>query len=175
MIKELEEREIGRPSTYSSIIGTILDRGYVFKKGTALVPSFTAFAVIGLLEEHFGDLVNYQFTARMEEDLDRIARGEAQRVPWLRQFYFGEANGAGVGAGVGTGSNGTNGSRRGADGGGDDQLEGLKHLVTDLGNIDAREVNSSCAWGVSARTSSARSRTARCSAPTSRTTWRRTS
>ena len=92
LIKELEEREIGRPSTYATILGTILDRGYVFKKGTALVPSYTAFAVVGLLEAHFGNLVNYEFTARMEEDLDRISRGEAQRVPWLRRFYFGPAD-----------------------------------------------------------------------------------
>ena len=90
LVKELEEREIGRPSTYASIIGTILDRGYVFKKGTALVPSFLAFAVVNLLEKHFGRLVDYDFTAKMEDDLDRIARGEAQSVPWLKRFYFGE-------------------------------------------------------------------------------------
>src|SRR6202030_2480386 len=82
LIKELEEREIGRPSTYASIIGTILDRGYVFKKGTALVPSFLSFAVVGLLEKHFGRLVDYDFTAKMEDDLDRIARGEAESVSW---------------------------------------------------------------------------------------------
>jgi DNA topoisomerase-1 len=86
----------------------------VFKKGTALVPSFLAFAVVRLLERHFGRLVDYDFTARMEDDLDRIARGEAEAVPWLKRFYFGDA----------------------------DQLEGLKELVTDLGDIDAREVNS---------------------------------
>jgi DNA topoisomerase I len=134
LIKEMEEREIGRPSTYSTILGTILDRGYAFKKGTALVPSYIAFAVVGLLENHFGDLVNYEFTARMEDDLDRIARGEAQRVPWLRRFYFGPAENEGA-------------ARDGAKGGGDngavfDHLGGLKDLVTDLGNIDAREVNS---------------------------------
>jgi DNA topoisomerase-1 len=127
LIKEMEEREIGRPSTYSTILGTILDRGYVFKKGTALVPSFIAFAVVGLLEQHFGDLVNYEFTARMEDDLDRIARGEAQRVPWLRRFYFGPTEGERAA--------GDNGSVA-------DHLGGLKDLVTDLGNIDAREVNS---------------------------------
>jgi DNA topoisomerase-1 len=114
LIKELEDREIGRPSTYASTIGTILDRGYVFKKGTALVPSFLAFAVTALLERHFGRLVDYAFTARMEEDLDRIARGEAESVPWLQRFYFGEG----------------------------DSLDGLKDLVTDLGDIDAREVSS---------------------------------
>jgi len=113
LIKELEDREIGRPSTYASIIGTILDRGYVFKKGTALVPSFVAFAVVALLERHFGHLVDYEFTARMEDALDQIARGEASRVPWLRRFYFGT-----------------------------DGEEGLKDLVSDLGEIDAREVSS---------------------------------
>ena len=89
LVKELEDREIGRPSTYASIIGTILDRGYVFKKGTALVPSFLAFAVVNLLERHFAHLVDYDFTARMEDALDEIARGEAARVPWLQRFYFG--------------------------------------------------------------------------------------
>jgi DNA topoisomerase-1 len=113
LVKELEDREIGRPSTYATIIGTILDRGYVFKKGTALVPSFLAFAVVQLLEKHFGSLVDYDFTARMEDSLDDIARGEAQRLPWLRRFYFGE-----------------NGD------------EGLKELVSDLGEIDAKGVSS---------------------------------
>ena len=113
LVKELEDREIGRPSTYASIIGTILDRGYVSKKGTALVPSFLAFAVVTLLERHFAHLVDYDFTARMEEGLDEIARGEAARVPWLRRFYFGT-----------------------------DGEEGLKQLVSDLGDIDARDVSS---------------------------------
>ncbi len=113
LVKELEDREIGRPSTYATIIGTILDRGYVFRKGTALVPSFLAFAVVTLLEQHFGHLVDYDFTARMEDVLDQIARGEATRVPWLRRFYFGE-----------------NGD------------EGLKELVSDLGEIDAKQVSS---------------------------------
>jgi DNA topoisomerase-1 len=113
LVKELEDREIGRPSTYASIIGTILDRGYVFKKGTALVPSFLAFAVVTLLERHFGQLVDYEFTARMEDALDCISRGETERVPWLRRFYFG------------------------ADGD-----EGLKDLVSDIGDIDARDVSS---------------------------------
>ncbi|NEC84975.1 type I DNA topoisomerase [Streptomyces sp. SID12501] len=134
LVKELEEREIGRPSTYASIIGTILDRGYVFKKGTALVPSFLSFAVVNLLEKHFGRLVDYDFTARMEDDLDRIARGEAQSVPWLRRFYFGVGtDGAPVPA-VGGAAEAGNG-----DG---DHLGGLKELVTDLGAIDAREVSS---------------------------------
>jgi DNA topoisomerase-1 len=118
LIKELEDREIGRPSTYATIIGTILDRGYVFKKGTALVPSFVAFAVVNLLERHFAHLVDYEFTARMEEALDEIARGEAGRVPWLRRFYFG--------------ADGTDGHKE----------EGLKDLVSDLGDIDARDVSS---------------------------------
>ncbi|MFF5018701.1 type I DNA topoisomerase [Streptomyces sp. NPDC001165] len=127
LVKELEEREIGRPSTYASIIGTILDRGYVFKKGTALVPSFLSFAVVNLLEKHFGRLVDYDFTAKMEDDLDRIARGEAQAVPWLKRFYFGEGTVTGAAeAGNGDG----------------DHLGGLKELVTDLGAIDAREVSS---------------------------------
>jgi DNA topoisomerase-1 len=113
LIKELEDRAIGRPSTYASIIGTILDRGYVFKKGTALVPSFVAFAVVALLEQHFAHLVDYEFTAKMEDALDDIANGQAERVPWLRRFYFG------------------------ADG-----EEGLKEMVSDLSDIDAREVSS---------------------------------
>ncbi|WP_328900910.1 MULTISPECIES: type I DNA topoisomerase [unclassified Streptomyces] len=133
LVKELEEREIGRPSTYASIIGTILDRGYVFKKGTALVPSFLSFAVVNLLEKHFGRLVDYDFTARMEDDLDRIARGEAQSVPWLKRFYFGTREGDDA-AGAGAASDAGNG-----DG---DHLGGLKELVTDLGAIDAREISS---------------------------------
>ncbi|MFJ5637858.1 type I DNA topoisomerase [Streptomyces goshikiensis] len=124
LVKELEEREIGRPSTYASIIGTILDRGYVFKKGTALVPSFLSFAVVNLLETHFGRLVDYDFTAKMEDDLDRIARGEAQSVPWLKRFYFGSEDATEV---VPAGG---------------DHLGGLKELVTDLGAIDAREISS---------------------------------
>ncbi len=96
LIKELEDRDIGRPSTYATIIGTILDRGYVFKKGTALVPSFVAFAVITLLERHFTHLVDYEFTARMEDALDQIAAGDAGRVPWLRRFYFGAAGRGGA-------------------------------------------------------------------------------
>ena len=119
LVKELEDREIGRPSTYATIIGTILDRGYVFKKGTALVPSFLAFAVVTLLERHFGQLVDYEFTAHMEDVLDEIARGEAERVPWLRRFYFGTSDG---------------------DSAGDDP--GLKSLVGDISDIDAREVSS---------------------------------
>ncbi|MEE1930289.1 type I DNA topoisomerase [Streptomyces sp. TRM 70351] len=129
LVKELEEREIGRPSTYASIISTILDRRYVFKKGTALVPSFLSFAVVGLLEKHFGRLVDYDFTAQMEDDLDRIARGDAESVPWLRRFYFGEGEvPAGGAADAGNGDG--------------DHLGGLKELVSDLGAIDAKGVSS---------------------------------
>ena len=123
LVKELEDREIGRPSTYASIIGTILDRGYVFKKGTALVPSYLAFAVITLMEKHFGQLVNYEFTAQMEGVLDEIAHGQAARVPWLRRFYFGDEPVNGNGAGETPGA-------------------GLKALVSDIDDIDPREVSS---------------------------------
>jgi DNA topoisomerase-1 len=114
LVRTLEELGIGRPSTYASILGTILDRGYVFKKGTALVPSFLAFSVVNLLKAHFSRLVDYGFTASMEDDLDRIASGEQDRLSWLNRFYFGENN----------------------DG------QGLQELVADLGAIDAREINS---------------------------------
>jgi DNA topoisomerase-1 len=114
LVKALEDRGIGRPSTYAAILSTIVDRGYVFKKGTALVPTFVAFAVVNLLERHFEQLVDFDFTARMEDDLDRIAAGGEERVDWLTKFYFGD---------------------------GDDP--GLHHLVTDhLDEIDARAVNS---------------------------------
>jgi DNA topoisomerase-1 len=112
LVRTLEELGIGRPSTYASILGTILDRGYVFKRGTALVPAFLAFSVVGLLEQHFGQLVDYDFTARMEDELDRIAAGDEDRVQWLGRFYFGDGDG------------------------------GLHELVSDLGAIDAREINS---------------------------------
>jgi len=130
LVKELEDREIGRPSTYASIIGTILDRGYVFKKGTALVPSFLAFAVVTLLERHFEQLVDYEFTARMEDALDEIARGEAERVPWLRRFYFGDGP-------QGSTAAGTDGPDRSEENG-----RGLKALVASIGDIDARDVSS---------------------------------
>jgi DNA topoisomerase-1 len=113
LVRALEDLGIGRPSTYAAIIGTILERGYVFKRGTALVPSFLAFAVVALLEQHFARLVDYGFTASMEDDLDRIAAGDQGRVDWLRRFYYG-----------------------------DDGEQGLRALVTDLGEIDARAVNS---------------------------------
>jgi DNA topoisomerase-1 len=130
LVKELEDREIGRPSTYASIIGTILDRGYVFKKGTALVPSYLAFAVVTLLERHFGQLVDYEFTARMEDVLDAIARGESERVPWLRRFYFGSDGGGDGAQPGGAGQNST------------DPEPGLKSLVGNIGDIDARDVSS---------------------------------
>ena len=114
LVRRLEQLGVGRPSTYSSIMGTIIDRGYVWKKGSALVPSFTAFSVVKLLERHFPKLVDYAFTAEMEDDLDRIATGVEEQVPWLHRFYFG----------------------------GDDD-PGLKEKVSSrLSDIDARLVNS---------------------------------
>ena len=113
LVKTLEEMGVGRPSTYASIIGTVQDRGYVWKKGTALIPSFIAFAVIGLLEQHFDKLVDYNFTASLEDDLDEIANGQGDAIAYLQRFYFG------------------------------DGVSGLKAMVSDnLGDIDAREVNS---------------------------------
>ncbi|PWN00878.1 type I DNA topoisomerase [Nocardioides silvaticus] len=109
LIKELEDRQIGRPSTYASIIGTILNRGYVYKKGTALVPAWIAFSVVRLLEEHFTRLIDYDFTALMETVLDDIARGEKDRVSELNEFYYGSEN-----------------------------LIGVKPLVDGLGDIDAK-------------------------------------
>ncbi|MEA2002850.1 MAG: type I DNA topoisomerase [Actinomycetota bacterium] len=112
LIKRLEELGIGRPSTYASIISTIQDRGYVYKKGSALVPTFTAFAAVALMEQHFSELVDYAFTARMEDDLDQIANGDREAIPWLKSFYFGNGH------------------------------PGLKSLVsTNIEEIDAREIN----------------------------------
>jgi DNA topoisomerase-1 len=123
LVNAMEELGIGRPSTYESILRTIQDRGYVWKKGTALVPSWVAFAVIGLMEGHFGRLVDYGFTASMEDDLDAIAAGQEPGVDWLTRFYFGTADGGQEG-GV---------SRAG----------GLQKLVSErLEEIDARGVNS---------------------------------
>jgi DNA topoisomerase-1 len=122
LVKQLEELGIGRPSTYASIISTIQDRGYVWKKGSALVPTWLAFAVIGLLEEHFSRLVDYGFTASMEDDLDQIAGGERNSVDWLTRFYFGSDQGHEGGL-----------ARQG----------GLKKVVSErLAEIDARAVNS---------------------------------
>jgi len=109
----LEDRGIGRPSTYAATIGVIVDRGYVLRRGQALFPSWLAFSVVRLLEEHFGSLVDYDFTASMESDLDRIAAGNQDRVEWLTQFYYGEGD-----------------------------APGLSGLVNDLGDIDARDINS---------------------------------
>ena len=111
LIKELEDREIGRPSTYASIIKTIIDRGYVYKKGTALVPAWIAFSVIRLLEEHFPRHISYEFTADMEDVLDEIAHGRRDRATELGEFYYGSA-----------------------------EVDGLHPLVTGLGEIDAREL-----------------------------------
>jgi DNA topoisomerase-1 len=120
LVAKLEELGVGRPSTYASIMDTIQARNYVWKKGSALVPTWTAFAVIGLMEKHFPHLVDYSFTAKLEDDLDAIAAKEAERVPWLTEFYFGHG-----------GANG------------DAKQPGLKELVeTRLGDIDPREVNS---------------------------------
>jgi len=131
LIKALEERGIGRPSTYAATISVILDRGYVVTKGNALVPTWLAFSVTRLLEEHFGRLVDYDFTASMEEDLDRIASGQEDRRRWLSRFYFGDPQaGGGTGTAGGTGGSGAAGSG------------GLKPLVENLGEIDAREINS---------------------------------
>ncbi len=133
LVKTMEELGVGRPSTYASVIATILDRGYVWKKGTALVPSFTAFAVVGLLERYFGDLVDYGFTAAMEDDLDDIASGRGEALPWLTRFYFGGGAAANGGAGGGAGDGAP----------GDTGRLGLKSAVaTHLGEIDAREINS---------------------------------
>jgi DNA topoisomerase-1 len=113
LVKTLEELGIGRPSTYAAIISTIIDRGYVTPRGQALVPNWIAFSVVRLLEEFFADLVQYDFTAGMEDDLDRIAGGEADRVEWLTGFYFGNTN-----------------------------HRGLRTVIDNLGEIDAREINS---------------------------------
>jgi DNA topoisomerase-1 len=135
LVKAMEELGVGRPSTYASVIATILDRGYVWKKGTALVPSFTAFAVVGLLERYFANLVDYGFTASMEDDLDAIASGNEESLPWLTRFYFGTADAATNGSGNGKGATSTHGSEAGR--------LGLKREVdTYLGEIDAREINS---------------------------------
>ncbi|MGL5927946.1 MAG: topoisomerase C-terminal repeat-containing protein, partial [Dermatophilaceae bacterium] len=114
LVKAMEEKGIGRPSTYASTIGTIQDRGYVSHRGSALVPSWLAFAVTRLMEEHFSRLVDYDFTASMEEDLDAIARGDQQRAVWLKRFYFGEEASS---------------------------AQGLRALVEDLGDIDARAIS----------------------------------
>ena len=131
LVKALEELGVGRPSTYASIITTIQNRGYVWKKGSALVPSFVAFAVVGLLERHFTDLVDFAFTAKMEDDLDAIASGQGESVPWLTRFYFGEN-----GNGSGTTANAPVGSVPPVGG------VGLKAMVGErVADIDAAEIN----------------------------------
>ncbi|MFK7917947.1 MAG: type I DNA topoisomerase [Ilumatobacter sp.] len=131
LVKKLEELRIGRPSTWASIIQTVQDRGYVWKKGQALVPTWTAFAVIRLLEEHFEALVDYDFTASTEEDLDAISRGDRQKAQWLTRFYWGKTDDQDIPAIT-------------AEAGGDanDALLGLKRLVEEnLDEIDAAEIN----------------------------------
>jgi DNA topoisomerase-1 len=128
LVKALEELGIGRPSTYAATISVISDRGYVTSKGSALVPSWLAFAVTRLLEEHFGRLVDYDFTASMETDLDKIAMGEENRSDWLSKFYFGDPQAVSVVP---------------ANGGPPAPIaQGLKPLVDDLGDIDAKDINS---------------------------------
>ena len=135
LVKALEEREIGRPSTYAATMSTISDRGYVDHRGQALVPTWLAFAVTRLLEENFTELVDYDFTASMERDLDRIAAGEEDRVAWLRRFYNGQgASGAAVDETAPTAGE--------LDAAAALRAQGLKGLVDNLGEIDARAVNS---------------------------------
>ena len=125
LVKRMEELGIGRPSTYASIIRTIQDRGYVLPRGNALVPSWVAFAVVGLLEENFGSLVDYDFTSAMEDELDAIAAGREDRENWLQGFYFGDT------------------SRPESPSAAIPRMGGLKHIVGDnLEQIDARRVNS---------------------------------
>jgi len=140
LVKAMEELGVGRPSTYASVIATILDRGYVWKKGSALVPSFTAFAVVNLLERYFADLVDYGFTASMEDDLDEIASGREEALPWLTRFYFGEGHDGGDShARTGNGSEAPQGGGTRV---GIGRL-GLKEAVAaHLADIDAREINS---------------------------------
>ncbi|MDA3021975.1 MAG: type I DNA topoisomerase [Actinomycetota bacterium] len=125
LVQRLEELGIGRPSTYASIMSTIIDRGYVWKKGSALVPSFTAFSVVRLLEEHFEALVDYQFTANMEDVLDLIANGESDRLQQLRAFWRGGESVSGP-------------------------FPGIKPLTEDLSAIDAREIATSPIEGTDA-------------------------
>ena len=135
LVKALEEREIGRPSTYAATMSTISDRGYVDHRGQALVPTWLAFAVTRLLEENFAELVDYDFTASMERDLDRIAAGEEDRVAWLRRFYNGQG-----GAGAEQAAQDASGELEAAAAA--LRAQGLKGLVDNLGEIDARAVNS---------------------------------
>jgi DNA topoisomerase-1 len=141
LIKKLEELGIGRPSTYASIMGTIQGRGYVWRKGQALVPSWTAFAVVNLLEGHFSAEVGYSFTAQMEDDLDEIAVGARERVPFLREFWFGDGDSDGDGDGARSKARDV----AGADGDGDGGREGGAGLTTlialAIANADPAIVN----------------------------------
>ena len=121
LVKTLEQKEIGRPSTYASIISTIIDRGYVYERGRALIPSWLAFSVVKLLETKFPRYVDYEFTADMESGLDQIASGQETGRNWLTRFYFGSGEGAAQSA--------------------DEAHAGLQQQVAQLGEIDAREIN----------------------------------
>ena len=136
LVKALEEREIGRPSTYAATMSTISDRGYVDHRGQALVPTWLAFAVTRLLEENFAELVDYDFTASMERDLDRIAAGEEDRVAWLRRFYNGQGGDVAPEVAQAAASGDLDAAAAAL------RAQGLKGLVDNLGEIDARAVNS---------------------------------
>ena len=136
LVKALEEREIGRPSTYAATMSTISDRGYVDHRGQALVPTWLAFAVTRLLEENFTELVDYDFTASMERDLDRIAAGEEDRVAWLRRFYNGQGGAVAQEVAQAAASGDLDAAAAAL------RAHGLKGLVDNLGEIDARAVNS---------------------------------
>ena len=136
LVKALEEREIGRPSTYAATMSTISDRGYVDHRGQALVPTWLAFAVTRLLEENFAELVDYDFTASMERDLDRIAAGEEDRVAWLRRFYNGQGGDVAPEVAQAAASGDLDAVAAAL------RAHGLKGLVDNLGEIDARAVNS---------------------------------
>ncbi|MFU0538649.1 type I DNA topoisomerase [Gardnerella vaginalis] len=134
LVKTLEAKEIGRPSTYASIISTIIDRGYVYERGRALIPSWLAFAVIKLLESNFPTYVDYAFTADMENGLDRIAHGEEAGKDWLYKFYFGDDDAAAAGDSRAVANDSSVA--------GDFAMhEGLQKQVDQLGEIDAREIN----------------------------------
>ena len=141
LVKALEEREIGRPSTYAATMSTISDRGYVDHRGQALVPTWLAFAVTRLLEENFTELVDYDFTASMERDLDRIAAGEEERVAWLRRFYNGQGASDAVAQEIAQAA-ATGELDTAAASAAELRAQGLKGLVDNLGEIDARAVNS---------------------------------
>ena len=141
LVKALEEREIGRPSTYAATMSTISDRGYVDHRGQALVPTWLAFAVTRLLEENFTELVDYDFTASMERDLDRIAAGEEDRVAWLRRFYNGQGASDAVAQEIAQAASSGELDAAAASAA-ELRAQGLKGLVDNLGEIDARAVNS---------------------------------